>query len=128
MRLNHPAGNGGGLTVSEGRAVVRNSIFRYNSAIYGGAIYSRPTNIHLDSVTIDSNNAVQAGGGIYIHTKKLGDHVSQSVVWTSITVINNTALAQGGGIAFYLDLPVGSYPQISIDSASEFLPLLGCYF
>lgn len=114
-------GNGGGLTVSGGRAVVRNSIFRYNSAIYGGAIYSRPTNIHLDTVTIDSNSASQAGGGIYIHTKKLGNQVSQSVVWTSITVINNTALVQGGGIAFHLDLDVGTYPQISIDSASKSL-------
>ncbi len=73
------------------------TIFRQNSASYGGGLhsfYSNPATVLVNTV-FDSNRALtDDGGGVYV---EMGSSI---VTFVAVTFKQNTAFADGGGVAF----------------------------
>ena len=86
---------GGGIyAITSTLTFTGNSIFRANTAAYGGAIYAiSNTSITFSGNSIFGNNSAENdGGGIYAMSNTLITFNSNSIFW------NNTAEYDGGGI------------------------------
>ena len=86
--------SGGGLYMQDGHAVMHHVAFVNNKAEQnGGAIYAWQSSVlDLTSVLVDSNQAADKGGGIYIQ--------SSTMNLEQVGIVDNRAL-DGGGIHDY---------------------------
>jgi CSLREA domain-containing protein len=82
-------GDGGGIYVGHGHAVLSDSSLLDNEAHDGGGIYSNGVTVKLDSCTVAGNIAHSWGGGIY---------GSSTLELTNCTVSGNDADEYAGGI------------------------------
>eukprot|EP00347_Sterkiella_histriomuscorum_P016469 403353061 len=84
----------------------KSSIYQYNQASYGGAIYCLYCNIDIQNQTQFKYNYAREGGAIYIKDASpfiLGNSSFQS----------NTAMSKGGVISFYQNLG-STYSQVNV--------------
>ena len=95
------AGFGGGIYQDGGDLSLNDVVIEGNQADWGGGLalvfYSQAGTTTLERVTVQSNQAVVAGGGIY-----LVDTISSSAARLDVfhTTLNGNSAQQGGGIYF----------------------------
>lgn len=100
---NNQASQGGGLSQTAGKVVIKNSLITNNlSNLNGGGLNIRY--VFLKNVTISGNNANQHGGGIYVENNQFSP-----ITLSNVTITNNLADAddkdpygngagEGGGV------------------------------
>ncbi len=109
---------GGGLYIRGDacRIVLRNNVFAYNSAPYGGGIYcaaqNRDNGNSLANCTIVSNAATTSGGGLYIGVTTAevsGVHAVNCVIYNNAaglqSNLNLSGAALTGGVVYSCSYP-----------------------
>jgi len=95
----NPSTDGGGIWISTGGSVeVSSCEISGNTAKRGGGIFvdhtGIPLDLTLDSVTIEGNQAILDGGGIY------SEAGGTSITIDSSSISQNTSGSEGGGVFF----------------------------
>lgn len=94
---NHSLGEGGGgvAASNEGEAVVSDSLFSGNEAMWGGGLFAGQLSVlRLERSAVTANTAADSGGGLWI------DEGSTAIVNSSWFEFNSAA-SQGGGLWHY---------------------------
>ena len=89
IRLNGAAGDGGGAYLENSSSVFTNVIFEDNNSDNGGAAYITLGSVTFDSCFVDSNEALQWGGGVYVNNNTSATFIN--------TTFNENVTGFGGG-------------------------------
>jgi hypothetical protein len=88
MNYNNDSSVGGGIYVDNYKLInIHQNLITTNSAIKGAGIYLKPvSSLFLSKNTIASNIAKALGGGIYIETSRMQNHLSlkNNIFWNNI--------------------------------------------
>lgn len=93
------SGNGGGLTIQNGSADIRTSVFVTNSATNGGAIFVASAGAqtsHISGTLFRANHTSNEGGAIFT----IASSLTATFAITSSPIISNHAVNGGGAIYF----------------------------
>ncbi len=102
--------HGGAIKIGSNNVTISNSVFRYNQAGWGGAIFigaktidpnsgtAIPITTSISNCYFDQNTAQNAGGAIYFWNY-CGGTVNNSVFTENSVVVNTSSTRSGGAIA-----------------------------
>lgn len=88
----------GGAIYNNGSLFVNNSIFEYNTAQYGGAIYNDYGNLSLSNNTFNYNTAINSASGGAIYNNNYNSNITAYIVGNKFK--SNTCSFNGGGALF----------------------------
>ena len=91
--------NGGGIYLSTGKAILKDSSLLGNEADYGGAIYTSSNLDLVENVSINENVAKSTGGAIYENSKTaLSVKIGENTDSPGIEICKNSANNSAGAI------------------------------
>ncbi len=91
--------NGGGIYLSTGKAILKDSSLLGNKADYGGAIYTSSDLDLVENVSINGNVAKSTGGAIYENSKTaLSVKIGENTDSPGIEICKNSANNSAGAI------------------------------
>ena len=131
---NYAAQDGGGLWNHSDELIVRNCIFRSNTAGYGAGMYNFQSSPSMEECTFQSNKANSEGGGMF-NSPQAEPHIE------GCTFEGNSAEKHGGGAVhnhgasptiiqcrFMKNLALGSGGGIQNVDTSAKVTIVGCLF
>ena len=103
----HPS-DGGALSLTGGRAEVRNTWFLDNHADRGGAIAVDGGSLLLDNCRLDSNTATLDGGALYVRSGAVNLR-SGTLLQGNSALSGNSLYIDGGTVQYMLPCSLGHY-------------------
>lgn len=99
INKNSATDNGGGIYLSTGKAILKDSNLSENEADYGGAIYTASDLDLIENVIINQNVAKSTGGAIYENSKTaLSVKIGENTDSPGIKICKNSANNSAGAI------------------------------